>query len=40
MIKRISEYRVLIRKLEGKRPYGKPRLRRENNIKRNLKEII
>jgi hypothetical protein len=27
-------------KLEGKRPLGRPRRRRDNNIKRDLKEIV
>ena len=32
-------YRVLIRKLEGKRPLGRPRSRWEYNIKLNLQEV-
>jgi len=32
-------YRVLIRKPEGKRPFGRPRCRWENNIKMNLQEV-
>jgi hypothetical protein len=31
-------YRVLVGKLEGKRPFGRPRRRWENNIKMNLRE--
>jgi len=32
-------YTVLVRKPEGKRPLGRPRLRRENNIKIDLQEV-
>jgi len=32
-------YRILVGKPEGKRPLGTPRLRCENNIKMNLKEV-
>jgi len=32
-------YRVLVRKLEGKRPLGRPRRRWENNIKMDLQEV-
>ena len=32
-------YRVLVGKPEGKRPFGRPRLRWEDNIKKNLQEI-
>jgi len=32
-------YRVLVRKPEGKRPLGRPRLRREDNIKMDLQEV-
>ena len=32
-------YRVLVGKLEGKRPLGRPRLRWENNIKTDLQEV-
>ena len=32
-------YRVLVRKLEGKRPIGIPRSRWEDNIKMDLKEV-
>jgi hypothetical protein len=31
--------RVLVGNPEGKRPFGKPRCRRENNIKMDLREI-
>jgi hypothetical protein len=36
MGERKGVYRVLMGKLEGKRPLGKPRLRWEENIKMNL----
>ena len=32
-------YRVLVRKPEGKRPLGRPRLRKENDIKLDLQEV-
>ena len=32
-------YRVLVGKLEGKRPLGRPRRRWENNIKMDLQEV-
>ena len=32
-------YRVLVRKFEGKRPLGKPRRRREDNINMDLQEV-
>ena len=32
-------YRVLVRKPEGKRPLGRPRLRWEDNIKMDLQEV-
>jgi hypothetical protein len=32
-------YRVLVGKPEGKRPLGRPRRRREDNIKMDLREI-
>jgi hypothetical protein len=32
-------YRVLVRRPEGKRPLGRPRSRREDNIKMDLREI-
>ena len=32
-------YRVLLGKSEGKRPLGKPRPRREDNIKMDLQEV-
>jgi len=34
-----SAYRVLVGKPEGKRPAGRPRLRWEDNIKVDLKEV-
>ena len=33
-------YRVLVGKLEGKRPLRRPRLRWEDNIKMNLQEVV
>ena len=38
MGERSGIYRVLVGKLEGKRPPGRPRHRLENNIKMNLQE--
>jgi hypothetical protein len=32
-------YRVLVRKPEGKKPLGKPRLRWEDNVKMDLQEV-
>ena len=32
-------YRILVGKLEGKRPLGKPRLKWEDNIKMDLQEV-
>jgi hypothetical protein len=32
-------HRILLGKLEGKRPLGKPRCRWEDNIKRDLQEV-
>jgi hypothetical protein len=32
-------YRVLVRKPEGKRPFERPRRRREGNIKMDLQEV-
>ena len=34
-----NAYRVLVGKLEGKRPLGRPRRRWENNIKMDLREV-
>ena len=34
-----SLYRVLVGKPEGKRPLGRPRRRREDNIKTELQEV-
>ena len=34
-----NAYRVLVRKPEGKRPLGRLRLRWEDNIKINLREV-
>ena len=38
MGERRGVYRVLVGKLEGKRPFGRPRLRWEDNIKMDLQE--
>ena len=38
MGERGGAYRVLVRKPEGKRPFGKPRHRWEDNIKMDLQE--
>jgi hypothetical protein len=35
-----NAYRILVGKPEGKRPLGKPRRRREDNIKMDLREIV
>ena len=32
-------YRVVVGKPEGKRPFGRPRRRREDNIKMDLQEV-
>jgi hypothetical protein len=34
-----NAYKILVGKLEGKRPLGRPRCREEDNIKMYLKEI-
>jgi hypothetical protein len=34
-----GEYRVLVKKPEGKRPLGRPRHRWEDNIKANFQEV-
>jgi len=39
MGKKKGVYRVLVGKPEGKRPLGRPRLRREDNIKMDLQEV-
>jgi hypothetical protein len=39
MEERRSAYRVLVRKPEGKRPLGRTRCRREDNIKKVLQEV-
>ena len=33
-------YRVFVRKLEGRRPLGRPRCRWEDNIKMDLQEVM
>jgi hypothetical protein len=40
MGKRRGVYIVLVGKLEGKRPLGRPRLRWEDNIKMDLREVV
>jgi hypothetical protein len=39
MVDKRNAYRILVGKPEGRRPLGRPRRRRVNNIKMNLKEI-
>jgi hypothetical protein len=39
MGERRGVYRVLVEKIEGKRPLERPRRRWEDNIRRNLKEV-
>ena len=39
MRERRGVYRVLVGKPEGKRPFGRPRYRWEDNIKRDLQEV-
>jgi hypothetical protein len=39
MVKRRGIYRVLVGKPEGKRPLGRPRHRRQDNIKMDLQEV-
>ena len=39
MGERRGVYRVLVGKPEGKRPFGRPRLRWEDNIKMGLREV-
>jgi len=39
MEERRGIYRVLVRKPEGKRPLGRPRLRWEDNIKMDLQKV-
>jgi len=36
---RTGVFRVLVRKREGKRPLGRPKLRWEDNIKMDLQEV-
>jgi hypothetical protein len=40
MWERRFAYRVLVRKPEGGRPFGRPRYKWEDNIKVNLREIV
>jgi hypothetical protein len=39
MVERRGVYRVLVGTPEGKRPLGRPRLRWEDNVKMDLKEV-
>jgi len=39
VVERRGEYRVLVGKLEGKRPLGRPRRRWEDSIKMDLQEV-
>jgi len=39
MGERRGVYRIVVRKPEGKRPLGRPRRRREHNIKMDLQEV-
>ena len=39
MVERRGVCRVLVRKTEGKRPLGRPRSRRGDNIKMDLQEV-
>jgi hypothetical protein len=39
MGKRRDPYRIFLRKPEGKRPLGRPRHRREDNIRMGLEEV-
>jgi hypothetical protein len=39
MGERRGAYRALVRKPEGRRPLGRPRLRWEDNIKMDLREV-
>ena len=39
VVERRGLYRVLVRKPEGKGPHGRPRRRREDNIKMDLQEV-
>jgi hypothetical protein len=39
MGKKMSAYRILVAKPEGKRPLGRPRHRWEDNIRMDLREI-
>jgi len=39
MVERRSVYRIFVGKPEGKRPFGSPRRRWEDNIKMDLQEV-
>ena len=39
MGKRTGIYKILVEKREGKKPLGRPRHRREDNIKMDLQEV-
>jgi hypothetical protein len=34
-----NPFKILVRKPEGKKPFGRPRLTREHNIRMDLREI-
>jgi hypothetical protein len=40
MGERRGVHRVLVRKLQGKRPLGRPRRRWEDNIKMDVQEVV
>jgi hypothetical protein len=39
MVERRTAYRILVGKPEGRRPFGRPRRRWENNFKMDLQEV-
>jgi hypothetical protein len=39
MVERTGAYRVLVRKLEGRRPLGRPRRRWKDSIKMDFREM-
>ena len=40
MGKKLCVYRALVGKPEGKRPLGRPRRRREDNLKMDIQEVV
>jgi hypothetical protein len=40
MVERKGVYRALVGKPEGRRPLGRPRCRWEDNIRKNLQEMV